>query len=267
MSTPPFSAFPQTASWNADLFGGPGVTVGSDILYPAMRLIRLIRPGHGPQPEIITEALAALNALIDSWGTERLIVPAVLRNVFTLTASQQSYSIGPSGDFMVASRPSKVERAGLIDINANPSLPSELPLDVLTLAQWRAISIKAQTSTHPRELWYDQSLTVGNGTLYLWPIPTVVNQVALYLWQTLLQFQAVEDAFAMQPGYLRALQYNLAVELAPRFENAVLSPLTLQIATEAKGKIKSLNRPPLELSCDSALTGSLRYDWRTGEYR
>lgn len=267
MSTPPVSAFPQTASWNASLFGGPGVTVGSDILYPAMRLIRLIRQGHGPQTEIITEALAALNALIDSWNTERLTIPAVLRNVFTLTASQQSYTIGPSGDFLVSSRPSKIEKAGLIDINANASQPLESPLNVLTLNLWKAISIKNQTSTHPQDLWYDQSLSVGNGTVYFWPIPTVVNQVALYLWQTLLQFQAVEDAFAMQPGYLRALQYNLAVELAPRFENAVLSQPVVDTAKEAKAKIKSLNRPPLELRCDPALTSALRYDWRTGEYQ
>lgn len=266
MSTPPFSAFPQTAAWNASLFGGPGVTVGSDILYPALRLIRLIRPGHGPQTEIITEALAALNALLDSWNTERLTVPAVLRNVFTLASNAQSYTIGPSGAFLVTNRPSRVEKAGLIDITNNPSQPIELPMEVLTLDQWKAIPVKGVTSTIPLKLWYDQGLSVGNGTIYLYPVPTIANQVALYLWQTLAQFQAVEDAFALHPGYLRAIQYNLAVELAPRFENAVLSPLTVQTAVDSKAKIKSLNAPTLELRCDPALVGSGKgFDWRTGE--
>jgi hypothetical protein len=265
MSTPPASAFPQTASWNSSLYGGPGVTVGSDIIYPALRLIRVAaRAGHGSQPEIITESLAALNAMIDSWNTERLVVPALLRNVFTLTAGDQDYTIGPSGDFMVNERPSRIEKAGLIDTN-NPSQPIELPMEILTIEQWQALPVKSVESTIPAKLYYDQGLSIGSGTIYLWPLPTTANQIALYLWQTLLQFQTVEDPFAMYPGYLRAIQYNLALELAPRHINAVVSPLVLDTAVKSKAAIKALNSPTLELRCDPALLGvGKRWDWRTG---
>jgi hypothetical protein len=266
MSTPPASAFPQTASWNSSLFGGPGVTVGSDIIYPALRILRLVRPGHGPQSEWIVEALAALNAMLDSWNTERLTVPAVLRSTYTLVSGTQSYTIGPSGTFMVSDRPSRIEKAGLLDITNNPAQPIELPMEVLTVEQWKAIPVKTVTSTIPLKLYYDQSLVVGNGTLYVWPVPSVANQLALYLWQTMLQFQTVEEPFALYPGYLRAIQYNLAVELAPRFETAVLSPLTLDTAIKSKGAIKALNAPILDVRCDPALVGSTkRFDWRTGQ--
>lgn len=266
MSTPPASAFPQTASWNASLFGGPGVTVGSDIIYPALRIIRVLtRAGHGAQSEIVTECLAALNALIDSWNTERLTIPTVLRNVFTLAAGQQAYTIGPSGNFLVRDRPSRIENAGLIDITNNPAQPIELPMEVLTVDQWKAIPVKTVTTTIPLKLWYDQGLDAGSGTLYLWPIPTIANQIALYLWQTLLQFQTVQDPFAMYPGYLRALQYNLAVELSPRYENAVLTPLIMDTAAKSKGAIKSLNAPLLDMRCDPALLATTKpFDWRTG---
>jgi hypothetical protein len=265
MATPPASAFPQTASWNANLFGGPGVSVGSDIIYVALRMIRVIRPGHGPQTEILTEALAALNVMIDSWNTERLIIPAVLRNVFDLTANSQSYTIGPSGNFLTTARPSRVENAGLIDVNGSASQPAEIPMEILTLEEWKAIEIKNLTSSIPSKLWYDQGLDVGNGTIYLWPIPSVNNQIALYLWQTLLQFQAIEDPFAMYPGYLRAIQYNLAVELAPRLKNAVLHPLVMDTAVKAKAAIKTLNNQVPVLRCDPALVASGHgADWRTG---
>jgi len=265
MATPPASAFPQTASWNANLFGGPGVTVGSDILYVALRLIRVIRPGHGPQSEILTEALAALNAMIDAWNTERLIIPAVLRQVFDITAGSQSYTIGPSGSFLTTARPSRVEKAGLIDVNGGSAQPAEIPLEVLTLEQWKDIEIKNLTSSIPSKLWYDQGLDVGNGMVYLWPIPSVNNQIALYLWQTLLQFQAIEDPFAMYPGYLRAIQYNLAVELFPRLGIAVMTQIVMDTAMKAKAAIKTLNNQVPVLRCDPALVASGHgADWRTG---
>jgi hypothetical protein len=266
MSTPPASAFPQTAAWNASIFGGPGVTVGSDILYPALRLLRLIRPGQGPQPEILTEALAALNSMIDSWNIERLMIYAVLRSVFTLVASDGDYSIGPSGDWLVDSRPSRVEKAGLIDIS-NPAQPLELPIEVLTLDKWKAITLKSLASTLPLSLYYDQNLDVGSGMVYVWPVPTVANQVALYLWRSLLMFQSVEEAFDVPQGYLRALKYNLAVELAPSYENAVLSPRVVQTAAESKARIKSLNAPSLVMRCDSGLLNNSGggSDWRTGQ--
>jgi hypothetical protein len=61
------------------------------------------------------------------------------------------------------------------------------------------------------------------------------------------------------------LQYSLAVELAPRHEKSVLSPLVLDTAVKSKAQIKSMNVVPLPLRCDEALVARRGgFDWRTG---
>lgn len=264
MSTGP-SAFPRTATWNSDLFGGPDQTVGSDILYPALRILRLVRAGQGPSPEVIAEALAALNAMIDSWNTENLMVRAILRTLFTLTAGDGEYTIGPGGQFVTADRPSSIERASLVNLS-DPSSPLEQPMNViLTPAKWQEIALKSTQSSIPTDLYYDRGLSAGCGIVYLYPVPSTAHQLALYLESRLIQFQSEEDAFQMAPGYLRALQYNLAVELESRFDGAVLTQNAFNIATQSKASIKRKNYRPVMLKCDSALVPSRAgYDWRTG---
>lgn len=257
------SAFPRTASWNTSLFGGPERTVGADIIYPALRNLRLIRPGQGPNPEIVAEALAALNAMLDSWKLESLVVGALLRKLYTLTVGDGDYTIGPGGDFVTEDRPSNIERASLVNLS-NPATPQERPLRILALAEWQAIPIKTTQSSLPTDLYYDRNLSAGSGTIYLYPVPSAANQLALYLEQRLTGFETEKDPFEMLPGYLRALQWNLAVELGPRFENAVLSEASVKHAVESKAAVKRKNFRLLLLRVDSALLGPGVYDIRSG---
>jgi len=264
MSSPVVPAFPGTAPWNAGVFGGPGSTVGSDIIYPALRLIRVIRPGHGPQSEILTEALACLNALLDAWNTERLTIPCVLGRTFQVVSGQQSYTIGPTGQWLLEERPQRIEAASLIR-NQSGGSPIEIPLKILILDEWQAIPVKAIQSSIPQSLYYEPSLNLGNGTVYVYPVPTEANDIVLHLWNQLKQFESLSDQFVLPQGYLKALQYSLAVELAPRYENSVLSPLVIDTAVKSKAQIKSMNVVPLPLRCDEALVARRGgFDWRTG---
>ena len=54
----------------------------------------------------------------------------------------------------------------------------------------------------------------------------------------------------LPPGYLRALVFNLAVEMADDFPRAVLKPMTVQIAAESKAWIKRKNIRPMDIGCD-----------------
>jgi hypothetical protein len=216
------------------------------------------------------DAFAILNAMLDSWNTERLTVFSIKQHDQNLVPLQQTYTIGPGGDWN-APRPSRIERANLVYISANPDQPLEIPIEILTLDGWKSIPLKNVQSVFPLQLYYDAAYDspVGVGNVSVFPVPQVINIVRLFLWQIFGQFASVDDSVAFPPGYLKAIQYNLAREIAMRWpETAKMSPLALQEASDAKEKIKLLNTPMLDLACDEALVNrpSGMWNWRTGNY-
>ena len=233
----------------------------SEIIYGAFRLLGQLRAGQAVSTEAEADALAVLNDLIASWNNERLMVYAIVRSTFSLVPSQASYTIGLTGDFNVE-RPLKIDAGGLVDISQTPSV--EIPLEQLTPQQWADdVEIKALTSTLPERFYYETSFPLGR--VYPLPIPTLANQLALYLWQTLFGFASATDTISLPPGYARALRYNLAVELGPQFAGkGNLTDPVVSGAVQSKAILKRTNAPMNQLYCDP---GTLEYGGGTFDYR
>lgn len=215
----------------------------------------------------MTDALAILNMMLDQWNAERLMVYAVIRvvndvnsNPFNLVPGQQTYTLGTGGNFNYP-RPTRVERAGIISLN-NPAQPLELPLEMLTDAGWEAIPVKNITSTLPQKLWIDTNFPFMN--LNFWCIPSVQVQLALYLWQIISGFTDPTVLVSLPPGYLKALRYCLAVDLAPEWGRPVPPEVAAQ-AIFSKAFVKTINIPLVDLQCDKAIVGGGKsiYNWLT----
>lgn len=227
----------------------------SVLIYNAMRIAGILgAPGRAPSDNETADGLLALNGMLDSWQTERLMVFCELAFEFQLVVNQQNYSIGTDGtpDF-AHTRPEQIDRAGLILNNFSP--PSEVSLQIFTDQEWAAVTPKALQSTMPQGLWYQR--TVPNGLITFWPIPQNPYKVMLYLWENL---QAVEDAsvdIVLPPGYQSAIEYNLAVELAARFqERANISPWSVQKAMLTKSTVKTMNDEQLKMRTEFAAMGA-----------
>ncbi len=59
------------------------------------------------------QCLRRLNNMVSSWRTQFGTVPCITRYIFALTDNQQTYTIGPGGDFDVP-RPQWIDGAGLL---------------------------------------------------------------------------------------------------------------------------------------------------------
>ena len=55
--------------------------------------------------------------------------------------------------------------------------------------------------------------SVPNGVISFWPIPTTAHRIAIYSWRTLDRFLVTTDPAVLPPGYQRAIEYSLALEL------------------------------------------------------
>lgn len=202
------------------------------------------------------DALVVLNSMLDSWRIERLYVYQVVQNPYTWPANTLSRTIGPSGNFNVG-RPDRIED-GFYTYN---SIDYELEV-IEDRERWDAIPNKAVTSTLPEYLFYDSGFPLG--TLYLYPLLTSSLTVKLNTWQTLQAFNALADNLMLPPGYQRAIENNLAMELLPYYPNAMAAQLVSPIAKESKAAIKRLNAPVSILRMDPALVGGGRSNILTG---
>ena len=208
-----------------------------------MRLINALGSGEGASAEQQSDMLLALNAMLDSWNTERLVIFSVERQTFTLTAGLNPHTIGPTGNIAVA-RPVKIDHASIIDNNL------EYPMEQLNLARYQALPDKNTQSTIPDSYWYDPRLDgSGRARLYLWQVPSTANTIALYLWTPLSAAMTWAASVSFPPGYERAIVYNLALEIAPELARNP-SEAVVHTAIESKAAIKSINIQPNYVEID-----------------
>jgi hypothetical protein len=135
--------------------------------------------------------------------------------------------------------------------------PTEVFLDLGTDQAILAQPQKDLTGEVPLQVSYTR--THGPGELWVWPVPTVVTNLALYWKEPLAQFPDLVTVVDLAAGYAKALRCNLAIELAPEF-GRVADPLVLKMAAESLADVKRANFPMVEVGIDPALTGGGDYD-------
>lgn len=243
----------------------PQNSTALDIIKSAFRLINVLAAGENPEPADAQDALKILNDMVSSWNIEELMI-YTLGNYqeYPLTVGKQDYTLGPGGDFD-APRPDHIQRMGIVSLN-NPAQPLELPIQMLTTEQWAAVPVKLITSTLPLQCYDDGAFPFRN--LHFRYLPQIPVNVRIYAWNALSLFPDLVTPMAFPPGYLKAIRYNLAVELSPEFSATGIRPEVVATAISSKAAIKSLNSGPIDIQCDPAVVGTGKsrvFNWLTGE--
>jgi len=215
----------------------------STMIDRAMRLISQISPGVSPTTDEYTTGLEALNAMLDSWRTERLACTAIQDESLTLVASQASYTIGLGGD-LNTNRPVKIEGAYIVDSNG-----SSYNVTLINSDEYASIGLKSSTSELPQYLYYSPDMPLGN----LWPYPVPASTYTLHVltWTPQMAYTTTATTAYLAPGWENAIVYNLALEIAPEFEK-VPNPLVTQMAATTKARIKRMNMQPIKLYSEVA---------------
>lgn len=221
------------------------------VIRSALILIGQLDPLETASPDEAAQSLAVLQDLIDAWATERLTITTVPRATFSLAANTATFTIG-TGAVLATPRPVTIDGAAYV--SGTGSTAVDIPLRVLTDAEWQAIPDKAQTSTVPVAIWYDYGFTAaGFGTIQVWPVPTAVTTLVLWVPTAIVGPVALTSLMRYPPGYAKAIRYGLAAELAPVFGISA-APKVEQIAIRSFAALKRANTRPVELGIDPALT-------------
>jgi hypothetical protein len=183
--------------------------------------------------------------MMDRWNSMELMIFTIQRLVFPMVVGKQVYTVGIGGDFNIQ-RPPRIEKYGIIT-NANPLLPLELPIDDMTVEDWREIPTKNITAGLCLGVWNDNNFPLM--ALSYWPIPSQGLNAVIYPWVQLSQFPDLVTEFTFPPAYADCIVYNLAYRFGIEFPGDMeRMPLLKDEAESMMGQVKQINTQPADLS-------------------
>lgn len=233
----------------------PLTYTGLDLITDAMIEIGMIAPGDIVDAESGQWAFRQLNNLLDVWAARKAYVYSTNFTQYTLIPNHSPHTIGPTGDFVVAQRPVRIESCA-VRLNFSGSFVDSPRLNIRDADWWAANSVKEITSSICTDLYYDASW--DNGNLYFWPIPNVALPVLLETWQAIAQLDAITDpiggpggADTLPQGYRAAIIFTLAQMLCPGAQKEA-SPELIAKVREANKAVFGNNNPPPRIATQDA---------------
>lgn len=206
-----------------------------DQINRALRLLGVLAEGETPSASTSSDALMALNQMIDSWSTERLSVFATMDQTFTWPGGERTQTLGPVGADFNGVRPITLDSSTYYKYGNLSYVP-----DIINQEQYNSIVLKTSESNIPQVLFVNESYP--NIEMALWPVPSQDLVWHFISVDPLTEPAALATVLSFPPGYLRAFAYNLACELAPEF--GVSAPADVKrIAASSKRNLKRINNP------------------------
>lgn|SRR3990167_139826 len=199
-------------------------TIG-DMVTQAFVEIRVARAGESLEPENMALGLYLFNRRLDSWNAHQRAVYAETFGDHTLTPALSPHTIGPTGTFVVAVRPTRILAASL-----DTGTDAFSPINVRDAAWYAQQSSPAISTSVPTDVYYQPAWP--NGSLYFYGVPSTAYTVRLWR-DTILASVVQGDTFAMPPGYQETLELTLAEDLADSLGQSVSARLA-QRARDAR---------------------------------
>jgi hypothetical protein len=237
----------------------------SDIIRDALYELGVLAAGESLQAQDAEYGLGKLNRLLDNWNAERAAVYAQQFVTYTITPLLQPHTIGPTGaTFTVTQRPQKIDGANIILDTSTPDVRT--PLEIRGDDWWRDLPVPEVTGSVPTDLYYSPDWP--NGSIYLWPEPTVAYGLELET-RILLAALTLASTFSLPPGYQDAITLTLAESLVPAYPSAAsILPVVEKMATRARGRVFGNNDvTPRLATVDAGMPGGgsgSSFNYKTG---
>lgn len=235
-----------------------------DLITRAYGTLGVASPGETITAELVQLGFWRLNGLIGQWAVQSLTIPTTSRIVIPITAGKGSeanpITIGPTGDVVTTTRPLDLDGAGLLLAGTAPQV--ELERAVYTDAMWDAVAVKDLASPLFTGVYYVPD--VPNGSIILWPVPnTTIHSLVIYRGEQIPPFVNLVTPYIFPDGYRDALDFALAIRLAPG-SGVPVTPELQDLARSSLANIKRGNNTTLvDLPNDFATSGGW-YNIQTG---
>ena len=225
-----------------------------DIIKGAMQDLGALAPVQSPSTDDYSTFLRRLNGLLQLWSLDTLLVPFRTQVTHTLNVSE-SYTIGSGGD-IDTTRPTVIESA--YTSRQSRDYPLHVSRD---RSEYDRIYDK-QIVGIPRVLYYEPEVPLGR--VFVWYVGDGSYTLKMSTRGMLEEFTDTTTDVDLAPAYELALEYNLAIVIAPILEIGV-SAETSAFAKDYLSKIKRLNRQSPKMVYPRGIPGGRgRYNIESG---
>lgn len=261
--------------------GTPDKTTGylvSDLVGMALRQIGVGAMGTTASGPDIADGVMHLNMMLGQWQRRRWLVPNLI-DLFCPSSGASVYSVGPGGDFDMASRPAQVMAAyarlltagttashdgdfSSVDFNGgdfdtdsdglSEGNPIDYPLTPIpSYEDYASLSLKG-LKTWPNYYYYNPAFP--SGEFRPWPIPQGgVWEFHIIVPEVLPTTLKATDAINLPPEYWDAVMWSLAARMAPSYGQEA-SPTVVAAAKAALSTIRAANMQVPMLGVPAILT-------------
>jgi len=225
----------------------PTTKLALDLITGAMRKTGQYAPGEAIAAADLNDALDSLNGLLDVLSNDNKAIFNSVENIVTLTAGQQSYTVGLTGQIPVQ-RPLRITDAYSRVTTSSSTV--DFPCEIKDLAAYASVGLKSQPGPWAKFAFYNP--TFPNGQLYFWPVPS--QAVEFHFWSdALLQSVSLTTALTLPQGYYLFLQLALTELLCIEY-GVPVSEDVKRLMRRYEAAIKSNNAVvDREISVDGAI--------------
>ena len=201
----------------------------NDIIKGALRKLVVIPAGVSPSTSQNTEGLEVLNDLVSSWSADASMVYQDTLEEITLTAGTQSFTLGPTGDY-VTNKPTTVKHPASIRKGLY-----EYPLEEADKNSYAEFRDKTRRNL-PHWLYFRN--THPDSTFYFDVTTDQEYTFILTSMKELTQFPDGTTEIVLPDYYKKAFVDNLTLELGPGSGAAKrITPLMIAQAEDSKSRV------------------------------
>ncbi len=180
----------------------------TEIIKDALILIGGIEDDETPTASQLDYAMRHLNRMVKAWSVKGMKVWMWREATLPLVVGQESYTLGAGGN-LVINRPLEIANARrLVD-------GIETLIDIKSRNEYMNQPSKDISSGEPVYVYFDSQMT--NSKLYVWPSPSAADAINFSFKSYIEDIDSLDNTLGVQPEWLRAVVYNLAVDLMPMY--------------------------------------------------
>ena len=223
-----------------------------DLILNAYRLSGVKGEGESLNGDQAQAGLYLAQEMVDEWNADNLKIFTINILQVPIVVGQQGYTVGPAGDFNVATRPAFLEGAWFQQLTSTPY--NDIPIVLLSELDWGNIRAKGVPGTISTWGYYDQAYPLA--TLHLWPLPSSGGNLIIHAGALLDSSFVLTDSANFPPAYRKCIRFSLATLIAA--ENGIEPPaLVASGARDARAMLEKNNGQELQrMDFDSAAMGS-----------
>jgi hypothetical protein len=240
-----------------------------NVIDEALQILGVMEPGATLSSAQYADLLRSLVMMLGEWNAQEGLQNTLTAEAFALVPNKIQYSIGPPGvtppDWSSAYRPTQILQANVIWGSGGSAV--RVPLHIESAFDYTAQNPVTQVGVpYPQKVYFQNSYnTDGYAQLLFYPTPSQTLFVELvYAGETFKTNVAISDAILLPNLYMRALVYNLATVVAPKFGVPPTGDIIQQAATGLRN-IRNYNQSnrPIMRSRESR-GGGIYWNWVSG---